>query len=113
MAEDIRIDELAKLASTFKRAQELPDVFAATITQYQLAEDKTGRKCLYLTLQLEDGSRTKIKYTPMHLQDLVADLARLRITRLSQLVGRKFIFRRRQYRIGYARHFPTEEVKEK
>jgi len=113
MAEDIRIDELAQLAPKFKRAQELPDVFEAVVTSYQLAEDKAGRKCLYLTLQLDDGSRTKIKYTPMHLQDLVADLVRLKITRLSQLVGKKFVFRRRAYRIGYARHFPTEMVVEK
>ena len=110
---DLSIYELEKLMPKFKRAQELPETFTATVTGIAVQEDKTGRKCVFLTLELDDGSQTKIKYTPMHFATFVSHLVRLKVKNLSELRGRKLVFKREGFRIGYPRHFPAQEVKDK
>jgi len=110
MNEEIYIDELERLVPRFKRAQELPSKFIAKVVDASLAPDKTGRKCVYLTLELTDGTVTKVKYTPMHISDLVEELRKMGFVKLSEVVGQTLTFVTRQYRIGYPRPMPVEKL---
>jgi len=110
MSGEIYIDELERLVPRFKRAQELPSKFIAKITNVALSTDKTGRKCVYLTLELTDGSITKVKYTPMHIVDLIEELRKLGIRKVKELEGQTFAFITRQYTIGFPRPLPVERV---
>lgn len=109
MAEEYNLEELAKVVQ-FVRAQDLQDRFIAKVTDVQVAPDKTGRKCVYFTLELVDGKRTKVKYTPMHVPDLASELLRLGFKSLSEVVGQTFAFVKRTYRIGFPRPMPVEKL---
>jgi len=113
MAEEYDLRELKEALQTFVRAQELPDRFIAKVTDVQVAPDRTGRKCVYLTLELTDGKRTKVKYTPMHLPDLADELLRMGFKSLNDVVGQTFAFVKRTYRIGFPRPIPVERVPQK
>jgi len=113
MAEDIRFDELEKGIPRFKRAQELPDKFIAKVVDANVTPDKTGRKCLFLTLELTDGSTTKIKYTPMHISDVVEAFQSMGFSYIRDIIGQTFTFITRQYRIGFPRPMPVELVSKK
>jgi len=110
MNEEIYIDELERLVPKFKRAQELPAKFIAKVTDAAIGTDKTGRKCVYLTLELTDGTITKVKYTPMHISDLAEELRKMGFKKLSEIVGQTLTFVARQYRIGYPRPMPVEKL---
>jgi hypothetical protein len=112
-AEEYNLEELAKELQTFVRAQDLPDRFVAKVTDVQVAPDRTGRKCVYFTLELPDGKRTKVKYTPMHLPDLADELLRLGFRSLNEVKGAELTFIKRAYRIGYPRPMPVERIKAK
>jgi len=113
MAEEYNLEELAKELQTFVRAQDLPDRFIAKVTDVQVAPDRTGRKCVYFTLELADGKRTKVKYTPMHIPDLADELLRLGFKSLNEVVGQTLTFIKRTYRIGFPRPMPVEKVPQK
>jgi hypothetical protein len=113
MSEDLTLEELEKLAPAFKRAQELPEKFSAIVTDAAVGEDRRGKKCVFLTLTLDDGSITKIKYSQLHLPELVHALRQLGFSTLKEVIGKKFVFIKRDYRIGYARHIPAMQVKQK
>lgn len=106
MAEDIMLDELAAQIPQFKRATELPSEFVATVVNVDVRPDQRGRKCLYLRLELEDGSQTVVKYTAMHLQHVIPHLKTLGVQRLGDLVGKRWTFRMMNFRIGYPRPIP-------
>ena len=107
MSDDFTLEELEKLTPAFKRAQDLPDKFTATVTDATIGEDRRGKKCVFLRLELDDGSMTKIKYSQLHLPELVHALKQMGFTTLKEIIGKRFIFVRRDYRIGYARHIPA------
>jgi hypothetical protein len=109
-AEEYNLEELAKELQQFVRAQDLPEQFAAVVTDVQVAPDKTGRKCVYFTLELPDRKRTKVKFTPMHLPDLCDELLRLGFHSLNEVKGAELAFKKRHYRIGYPRPMPVERI---
>jgi len=111
MAEEWEITDLVKEVPVLISAHDLPDEFVATVTDAQIKEDRQGRKALYLRIQLEDGKQTVIKYTPMHIAELVKYLAKLRIKTKSELIGKKLKFKKVQFRIGFPRPIPIEVVK--
>jgi hypothetical protein len=92
------------------RAQDLPDRFVAKVTDVQVAPDRTGRKCVFFTIELPDGKWTRVKYTPMHLPDLADELLRMGFKSLNEVVGQTFAFMKRSYRIGFPRPMPVERV---
>ena len=110
MAEEYDLRALKEALRTFVRAQELPDKFVARVTDVQVAPDRTGRKCVFFTLELADGKRTKVKYTPLHLPDLADELLRMGFKSLNEVVGQTFAFIKRTYRIGFPRPIPVEKV---
>jgi len=112
MTEEWELADLAKEVPVLVSAHDLPDEFVAVVIDAQIKEDRQGRKGLYLRIQLEDGKQTVIKYTPMHIAELVKHLAKLRIKTKSELVGKKFKFKRTQFRIGFPRPIPVEVVKQ-
>jgi len=109
---DIRIDELVKEVTYFVSASEIPDTFEATVTDVQVKEDRYGRKSLYLRVKFDDGKTTVIKYTPLHMVEVVKALAKMKVKTTGELIGRKFRFEKRHFRIGLPRPIPVEVVKE-
>jgi hypothetical protein len=110
MSEEYNLEELAKELQQFVRAQDLPDRFVAKVTDVAVQPDRTGRKCVFFTLELADGKRTKVKYTPMHLPDLADELLRLGFKSLNDVAGQTLTFVKRTYRIGFPRPIPVERV---
>lgn len=111
--DEIDLEGLMELGTTFRRAQELPETFSATVTDAELRPDQTGRMCLYMRLKLRDGSVTVVKYTPMHMPELATALKALGFSKLSEVIGNTLFFKVKHFRIGYPRPIPTEKVSAK
>ncbi len=109
---DIRIDDLVKEVTYFVSASEMPDTFEATVIDVQVKEDRYNRKSLYMRIKLDDGRTTVIKYTPLHMVDVVKALLKMRIRTTGELVGKKLKFEKKHFRIGMPRPIPVEVVKE-
>jgi len=105
-----RVEDLKGMGKEIARATDLPDEFVGTVTSTDIREDRTGRRCLYVRIRLEDGRETVVKYTPMHIPLLARHLEELGIQTSQQFVGKKFVWRKEHFRIGYDRPMPTKVV---
>lgn len=104
------LEELKKLGAKRIELAELPKEIIATVTACEFKVDKTGRKCLYVTLATPENASITQKYTPMHIPDLVYALEKLGYTSMKDLFSpHKWILK--NYRIGMPRLIPIEKVK--
>jgi len=110
MSEEWDIIDLAKEIPVLISANDLPDTFEARIIDAQIKEDKQGRKSLYLRLELEDGKITVMKYTPMHIAELVKFMTKMGIKTKDDLVGKKYQFKKVAFRIGFPRPMPIKVI---
>lgn len=107
---DISLDELEKI-STFVLANDLPDSFEGKVVNIRVTSDRKNRKCIFFTIELADKSLTKIKYTPMHIPKLAKALKNFGFTKLSEVKGSTFEFKRQYEKIGFPRHYPVRCIK--
>jgi hypothetical protein len=110
MSEEWDIMDLAKEIPVLVSANELPDTFEARIIDASVRTDKQGRKSLYLRLELEDGKITVMKYTPMHIAELIKFMAKMGIKTKDDLVGKKYQFKKVAFRIGFPRPMPVKVI---
>ena len=105
-----RVEDLKSMGKEIARATDLPDEFVGTVESTDIREDKTGRRCLYVRIRLEDGRETVVKYTPMHIPAFAHRLEELGIKTSHQFVGKTFVWRKEHFRIGYDRPIPVKVV---
>ena len=105
-----RVEDLRSMGKEIARATDLPDEFVGKVESTEIREDRTGRRCLYVRIKLEDGRETVVKYTPMHIPALAQRLEELDIRTSHQFVGKKFVWRKEHFRIGYDRPMPVKVV---
>ena len=105
-----RVEDLKGMGKEIARATELPDTFTGTVVSTDIREDRTGRRCLYVRIRLEDGRETVVKYTPMHIPALAQRLEELDIRTSHQFVGKTFVWKKEHFRIGYDRPMPVRVV---
>lgn len=109
-SEGMSLDELEQLGTNFVRASEVPERFYAQVVNAEVRPDSTGRICVYLRLRLEDNSMTVMKYTPLHIRELVLALKKLGFKNLGEVVGTVLQFEKKAFRIGYPRAIPIKVV---
>jgi hypothetical protein len=107
------LDELEEMATSRVAIGELAPEFDATIVKHEVKPDTRGRKCLYLTLKFKDKSSVTMKFTGMHIADLVAFMKANGVKDLEDLYGTPLHWKLREYRIGNKRHIPTTILQEK
>jgi hypothetical protein len=107
-----KVEDLKGMGKEIARATDLPDEFTGTVESTDIREDRTGRRCLYVNVRLEDGRATVIKYTPMHIPTLAERLLNLGIESSKDFVGKTFLWRKQHFRIGYDRPMPWKVVSE-
>jgi hypothetical protein len=87
--------------------RDVPDEFKGTLVSDEMRVDLQGRNCLYITINYE-GKMVTEKYTPMHLEEMIASLQKMGLTDTSQLKGKQVTWKAKTFRIGNPRHFPTK-----
>jgi len=105
--EDIKSESLS---GQFVLASNLPDEFVAMITDVDRRDDSRGRECIFLDLELEDGTVTRVKYTKSMWGTLADSFLKLGYKGVTAVVGARFRFRRLPVGRGFPRHFPIEAV---
>lgn len=86
----------------------LPSEFVATVVS-EKNRDKTGKECVILGLELEDGKSVSQKYTPLHYTELAEALNKLGVNDTHDLLNKKFRFVSQKFSSGFPRWLPREQ----
>ena len=90
---------------------DLPPSIVAHVVDYEYRADSKGKECYFVNFIAEDGREFTQKYSPKHLEELVANLEHVGAGGLHDLSAGWWLFRQKAFRMGYPRMFPVEKVK--
>lgn len=104
----VKIDEMKEIAKEKGiGAGDIPDEFTATVTDTSTDTDEYNRRCLIAVLNIDGVGIGKVKYTPLHVEELVKALQKLNA---SEFAG-KFKFKKTMIgTMGFARPYPIEKL---
>jgi len=105
--EFVKIDALNEIAREKGiGAKDIPAEFTATVVDTEIVVDEFKRKCLNATVDIDGLGVTTIKYTPMHVEELVKSMQKIGV---DDFKG-KFKFKKVEFEIGFARPMPIEQI---
>ncbi|MEM5815823.1 MAG: hypothetical protein QXL14_02130 [Candidatus Aenigmatarchaeota archaeon] len=101
------ISELEKLSVGKLSISEMPTSFVGEVVQTEVREDRRGKKALFVGVMTEKG-KIIIKYSGLHIEDVIKFMRENNIKSLDELVGKKVKFELQYYKIGNPRHIPKQ-----
>lgn len=104
----VKLDSLKDIAKEKGvSANDIPEEFTASVVSTDTDTDDFNRKCLIAILNIDGVGEAKVKYTPLHVEELVKALQRINI---DEFAG-KFKFKKIMIgTMGFARPYPIEKI---
>ena len=82
----VKVDDLLELEFSHNYP-DLPKKFVGKIKSVEVTKDGRGIDCVYVNIELEDGTSFSEKYSPIHIEGLIYQMLKAGVEDTEDLVG--------------------------